>query len=29
MYVDVARDFVGLIFHVLLGGFKGSHNHWD
>ena len=29
MYVDVARDFVGVVFHVLLDGAKGSHNHWD
>ena len=29
MYVDVARDFVGVIFHVLLDGAKGSHNHRD
>ena len=28
-YVDVARDFVGVAFHVLLDGAKGSHNHWD
>ena len=27
MYVDVARDFVGVVFHVLLDGAKGSHNH--
>ena len=26
MYVDVARDFVGVVFHVLLDGAKGSHN---
>ena len=29
MYVDVARDFVGVVFHVPLDGTKGSHNHWD
>ena len=30
MYVEcVARDFVGVVFHVLLDGAKGSHNHWD
>ena len=29
MYVDVARDFVGVVFLVLLDGAKGSHNHWD
>ena len=29
MYVDVARDFVGVVFHVLLDGATGSHNHWD
>ena len=28
-YVDVARDFVGVVFHVLLDGAKGSHNHRD
>ena len=27
MYVDVDRDFVGVVFHVLLDGAKGSHNH--
>ena len=27
MYVDVARDFVGIVSHVLLDGGKGSHNH--
>ena len=27
--VDVARDFVGIVFHVLFDGAKGSHNHWD
>ena len=26
VYVDVARDFVGVVFHVLLDGAKGSHN---
>ena len=29
IYVDVARDFVGVVFHVLLDGAKGSHNHRD
>ena len=29
MYVDVARDFVGVVFHVLLDGAKGSFNHRD
>ena len=29
MYADVARDFVGAVFHVLLDDAKGSHNHWD
>ena len=29
MYVDIARDFVGLVFLVLLDGAKGSHNHRD
>ena len=29
MYVDVARDFVGVVFHVLLDGTKGSHNQRD
>ena len=29
MYVDVARDFVGVVLRVLLVGAKGSHNHWD
>ena len=29
MYVDVARDFVGVVFHVLPDGAKGSHNHQD
>ena len=29
MHVDVARDFVGVVFHVLLDGTKGSHNHRD
>ena len=29
MYVDVARDFVGVVFHVLLDGAKGSQNHRD
>ena len=26
MYADVARDFAGVVFHVLLDGAKGSHN---
>ena len=29
MYVDVARDFVGVVFHVLLDGAKDSQNHRD
>ena len=29
MYVDIARDFVGVVFHVLLDSAKGSHNHRD
>ena len=29
MYVDLARDFVGVVFHVLLDGAKGSHNRQD
>ena len=29
MYVDVARDFFGVVFHVLPDGTKGSHNHRD
>ena len=29
MYVDVARDFVGVVFHVLLDGAKFSHKHGD
>ena len=29
MYVDVARDFVGVAFHVLLDGAKSSHNNRD
>ena len=29
MYVDVARKFVGVVFHVLLDGAKGFHNHPD
>ena len=29
MYVDVARDFVGVVLHVLLDGVKGSYNHRD
>ena len=28
-YADVARDFVGVVFHVLLYGAKGSHNLRD
>ena len=28
-YVDVARDFVGVVFHVLPDGAKGSNNHLD
>ena len=24
---DVAKDFVGVVFNVLLDGAKGSHNH--
>ena len=27
MYVDVARDFVGVVFYDLLDGAKSSHNH--
>ena len=27
MYVDVASDFVGVVFHVLLDGAKNFHNH--
>ena len=27
--VDVARDFVGVVFHVLPDGAEGSHNHRD
>ena len=27
MYVDVASDFVGVVFHVLLDGVKIFHNH--
>ena len=27
MNADAARDFVGVAFHVLLDGIKGSHNH--
>ena len=26
---DVVRDFVGVVFNVLLDGAKGSHNHPD
>ena len=26
MYVDVARDVIGVVFHVLLDGAKDSHN---
>ena len=29
MNVDVARDFAGVVFHVLLDGAKGSHSHPD
>ena len=29
MYVDVARDFVGVVLNVLQDGAKGSHNHGD
>ena len=29
MDIDVARDFVGVVFHVLLDGAKGCHNHRD
>ena len=29
MYVDVARDFVGVVFHALLDGAKGSYIHRD
>ena len=29
MYVDVARDFVGVAFHVLLDGAKSSYNNRD
>ena len=29
MYDDVARDFVGVVFNVLLDGAKGSHNYRD
>ena len=29
MYVDVARDFVGEVFHVIPNGAKGSYNHRD
>ena len=28
-YVDVARDFVGVVFHALLDGAKGSYIHRD
>ena len=27
MYVDFARDFVGVVFYVLLYGAKGSYKH--
>ena len=27
MHHDVVRDFVDVVFHVLLDGAKGSHNH--
>ena len=26
---DVARDFVGVVFNILLDGAKGTHNHWN
>ena len=29
IYVVVARDFAGVVFHVLLDDAKGSHNHQD
>ena len=29
MYVDVVRDFVGVVFYILLDGAKGSYNHRD
>ena len=29
MNVDAARNFGGVVFHVLLDGAKGSHNHPD
>ena len=29
MYVDVVRDFVSVVFNVLLYGAKGSHSHRD
>ena len=29
MNVDVARNFVGVVFPVLLDGARGSQNHWD
>ena len=29
MYVDVTREFVGVVLHVLLDGAKGIHNHRD
>ena len=29
MYVDVVSDFVGVVFHLLLDGAKGSHNLQD
>ena len=29
MYVDVTREFVGVVLHVLLDGAKGTHNHRD
>ena len=29
MNVDAARKFGGVVFHVLLDGAKGSHNHPD
>ena len=29
MYVDVARDFVDVVFNALLDGTEGSYNHRD
>ena len=28
IYVDIARDFVGVVFHDLHGA-KGFHNNWN